>query len=273
MTRLVAAVIALLILLLALYAFAQWQKRVSMFFPERYPIGEWTPRYTVAHTDESFTTSDGVRLHAWLFRAAHADAPVLIWFHGNAGNLTGRAPVAAGLAQHGITSFVFDYRGFGRSDGAPSERALFDDSLAAYDFVKTLFPRNQIILYGESLGGPYAGWVATKRKASCIVIENSFPSLSAMGNAMYHPVPLGYLVAGSLTTARWINQSELPTLVMHGKHDQVIPFELGKELFDTLRVPKEFFVSERAGHSEIPYAEGERYYSAITTFAAKHRGS
>jgi len=261
--------IYLVILLVALFLFAQYVRRTSMFFPEKYPMGRWDANaYAVTPSDEWLTTSDGVRLHGWLFRATSPAAPMIVWFHGNGGNLTDRAPVATEFARRGVSAFVFDWRGFGRSGGAPSEDALYRDAIAAYDFVATKLqvPSEQIVLYGESVGGPYAAYIASKHRAHCVVIENSFPSLSAIGNTLYRPLPLGWFAPRAMRTTRWLNDARLPVLVMHGRHDAVIPFALGQELFDGLHVPKRMFVSEHASHGEIPSMEGNRYYDAVTAF-------
>jgi len=246
------------ILILILYLYAQLVRRTSMFFPLRYPEGDW--KTTAA--DVQFTTSDGVRLHGWLFRAGE---PLLIWFHGNAGNITERAPTATELARRGVSVLLFDWRGYGKSDGSPSESGLFRDAIAAYDFARTQ-TKGDIVPYGESLGGPYAAYVAVHRQVRCVVIENSFSSLAAIGNALYRPFPMGMFVPFALPTTRWLNQAGVPVLVMHGKCDQVIPFEVGMQLYERLRVPKELLVSENAGHCEMANAEPERYYETVTRF-------
>jgi fermentation-respiration switch protein FrsA (DUF1100 family) len=213
-----------------------------------------------------FTTDDEVRLHAWFFRSKDAKAPVMIWFHGNAGNLTDRAEMAAELAQRGVSVFLFDWRGFGKSEGRASESGLFRDALAAHDFVKTLQPAS-IVLYGESIGGPYAAFVARERKGvHAVILENSFPSLLALGNALYKPLPLGWTAPFALRTTKWLNDANVPVLVMHGTRDQVIPYALGRKLFDDLRVPKELLTAD-AGHCEIPLFEAGRYYEAVVRFA------
>lgn len=261
--------IFLLVLVGALYVLAQVLRRTSMFYPSPYPIGNWSAdAYGIRPDDEWFRTRDGVRLHGWLFRAADPQAPLIVWFHGNGGNITDRAPIAVDLARAGASVLLFDYRGYGRSEGTASESALYDDADAAYRLATNELhvPPERIVLYGESLGGPYAAHVVSTEKARCVVIENSFPSLSAMGNAMYHPLPAGIFVPGAMATAKWLNAAKLPVLILHGKRDQVIPFALGQQLFDELRVPKRMFVSERAGHCEIPEVEGGRYVAAVIDF-------
>jgi fermentation-respiration switch protein FrsA (DUF1100 family) len=256
-----AALITAAIVLVVLFLYAQMVRRSSMFFPSKFPEGTWTTTAADVH----FKTSDGVQLHGWLFKSGE---PLLIFFHGNGGNITERAPIATELARRGISVLLFDWRGYGKSEGTPSESGLFLDALAAYDFVHA--DTGNIVLYGESLGGPYAAYVATKRKARCVIIENSFPSLAAIGNALYSPLPLGWFAPFSLTTVRWLNQAGLPVLVMHGKHDQVIPFQLGMQLYEQLHVPKELLVSETAGHCELATAEAQRYYDTIVRFMRRN---
>ncbi|MDQ3280518.1 MAG: lysophospholipase [Acidobacteriota bacterium] len=262
--------IAFAVTIALLFAFANFLRRTGMFFPDRYPSGQWDVRaFSPAPAEHTFQTRDHVTLHGWLFRAANANAPTLIWFHGNAGNLTYRAPMCAELARRGISVFVFDYRGFGRSEGRASESALYTDSLAAYDYVRGLGAKN-IVVYGESIGGPYAAYVAKERKGGvrAAVIENSFPSLKDLGNALYAPLPLGWTAPRAMRTTAWLNQAGVPVLVMHGTADRVIPYSLGKKLFDDLRVPKEMLISN-AGHCEIPALDGRRYYDAVTRFILK----
>ncbi len=275
------------IILLILFLYAQLVRRTSMFIPSTYPVGNWDPSsYSVRPEDVEFQAADGIRLHGWLFRAvepalSRAVEPALsrlepperqlytiVWFHGNAGNITDRAPTAAELARRGASVLLFDWRGYGKSEGSPSESALYRDAVAAYDFARA-HTTGDIVPYGESLGGPYAAYVAAHRRVRCVVIENSTPSLAAIANAIYRPFPMGIFVPFALSTTRWLNQAGAPVLVMHGKRDQVLPFALGKQLYDALRVPKEMLISETAGHCEIATAEPERYYEAVTRFARR----
>ncbi len=263
MTR---VLVFLLVLLVAILAFAQYLRRTGMFFPDKYPTGRWDVHdWLVTPTDHHFEASDGVRLHAWWFRADDPDAPVMIWFHGNAGNLTDRAEMCAELARRGISVFVFDYRGFGKSEGRASEAHIFRDSLAAFDYVRK-HGAKEIALYGESIGGPYAAYVAKERKnVRAVVLENTFPSLKDLGNAIYRPLPLGWTAPFAMRTTAWLNEAGVPVLVMHGERDAVISYALGRKLFDGLRVPKEMLTSH-AGHCEIPLFEADRYYDTVTRF-------
>jgi uncharacterized protein len=274
-----AAITLLLIaavFIVALGFLAQALKRSSMFYPDRYPVGYWNPEsFPVRPRDIEFRASDGVALHGWLVEASTADAPLLIWFHGNGGNLTARADVAAEFALRGISVFLFDYRGYGKSDGRPSENGLYRDSLAAFDVAVTQLQqdRSRIVLYGESLGGPYASYVAAERPgARCVVIENSFPSTASVARTIPGYAPFAFFVGGSLPTTKYLNRAGLPVLIMHGKRDLVIPYRLGFDLYESVDVPKRLFTSEKAGHAEIPYVERDRYYDAVIAFIREPAG-
>lgn len=259
------------VLAVGIYLLGLYMRRTGMFFPDRYPTGRWdTSAWMVVPTEHWFQTSDGVRLHAWFFRAADPAAPVLIWFHGNAGNLTDRAETAVELSRRGVSVFVFDWRGFGRSEGRAKETKLKRDALAAFDHVRAVVaPTSPIILYGESIGGPYAAWVAKERNGiRGVILENSFPSLRDLGNAVFAPLPLGWAAPFALRTRQWLDEAGVPVLVMHGTRDAVIPYRLGVKLYEELRVQKEMFTSH-AGHCEIPLFDAARYYEAVTRFAKR----
>jgi fermentation-respiration switch protein FrsA (DUF1100 family) len=264
---LMRTLLAVAIVIVALVAFARFVRRTGMFFPDRYPTGQWDVHaWPVTPAEHRFASKDGVQLHGWWFHATETAAPVIIWFHGNAGNLTNRAEMAAELARRGVSVFVFDYRGFGRSEGRPSESAIYDDSLAAHDFVRQQTAAG-IVLYGESIGGPYAAYVAKERKpVRAVILENTFPSLRALGNTLYRPLPLGWTAPFAMRTSAWLNTAGVPVLVLHGRRDSVIPYSLGRQLFEELRVPKELLTSETADHSQIPAVDAERYYATVVRF-------
>jgi len=143
-----SALIVAATLVLILFLYAQLIRRTSMFCPSKYPAGEWnTTNLALQPEDVEFKSSDGVRLHGWFFKAGE---PTIIFFHGNAGNITERGPTAAGLAKRGISVFVFDWRGYGKSEGSPSESGLFRDALAAYDYTQAR-TRGDIVAYGAAV--------------------------------------------------------------------------------------------------------------------------
>jgi len=256
------AITAIVIVLIA-YLFARYIRTNNMFFPEKYPEGMWyVARLPIAPQDVSFATRDNVKLHGWLIPSKAANAPLMVFFHGNAGNITERVDVAEELARNGVPVLLFDWRGYGKSEGTPKEEKLYDDAIAAYDFAAKINP--DIVIYGESLGAPFAAYVAKERRARCVIIDSSFPSLLALGNALYPP--LGFFAPRAMRTADWLNDANVPVLVMHSRTDEVIPFKLGMKLFNSLRVPKEMLVADRASHCGIEAAEPQRYLNTILRF-------
>ena len=268
MRFLVTTVIVAGLILLALTLLANALKRQTLFFPARYPDGEWNRALFDPPPREVLIRSGDVKLHGWLFETAIPDAPLLIWHHGNGGNLTYRADPASELARRGISVLLYDYRGYGRSEGRPSETALYRDALAVHDFVTTerISSPERIFSYGESLGGPYAAYVASERPVAGVILENSFYSAGDVGTRVYR-VPIGVLLGNSLPTARYLKKARVPVLVMHGRNDRVIPFGSAKRLYDELPVNKEFWISERADHNELPLEP--EYYSRVTGFVSR----
>jgi fermentation-respiration switch protein FrsA (DUF1100 family) len=259
----------------ALYVLANAMKRNTLFFPDTYPSGIWdVSGLDPKPSDHTITTPDGVKLHAWLFAAADAEAPLMIFFHGNGGNLSHRAGVAEGFARRGLSVLLFDYRGYGKSEGSPSETKLYVDGLAVYDYATQQLnvPAARIALYGESLGGPYAADVAANRAARCVVIESSFHSAASVANAIYR-IPIGIFLGNSLPTARSLNRAKVPVLVMHGDADTVIPFRCGKELYDAIEWPKEMWVVPGSDHNEIPIVGGEAYFERVVGFVRAARAA
>lgn len=248
---------------------ARHVRRHGLFFPQRFPSGNWSiASYSPRPREIAFTAADGTRLSGWLFVASSNPSPFLLWFHGNAGNITERGPVAEELARRGVTVMLFDYRGFGRSGGTPTEQSVYLDAEAAWQYATSELGADpdRMILYGESIGGPYAARVASHHRPCAVVIENSFPSLRSVARVVYPILPISLVAKEGLTTLRWLNEAGAPVLVMHGRRDQVLPLSLGLELYDGLEVPKRLFLSETAGHGEIPWAEGSRYYAELLRF-------
>src|SRR5512142_3318978 len=135
MRGLIAAAATAIIVLIVLFAYAAYLRRNAMFFPERFPLGEWdTTGYAIRPQDVHFTTDDNVRLHGWVIRSRAPNAPLLVWFHGNGGNITERAGIAEELARRGVSVLLFDWRGYGKSEGSPDEAALLHDAAAAWQF-------------------------------------------------------------------------------------------------------------------------------------------
>ena len=270
MTRVLVPIV---ILILLGFGMAEWMRRQSLFYPERHPAGEWDTRsFPLQPEDVTFSSADGTELHGWLFRSASdGDSPLVVFFHGNGGNLTYRAGPAIALAEAGLDVFVFDYRGYGRSRGHPTESSLYDDSLAAWDFMRERH-RGPMLAYGESLGGPYAAFVASRREACAVIADSTFPSIRAVAREVYRPIPVHWLLRPGLQTSRFLQRASVPVLVMHSLDDEVIPFRLGQELHDTIEGPRRMYQARSAQHAAIFWSSPDEYVRTIRDFAEEHCG-
>jgi len=241
-----------------------WLANRSAFFPMQYPAGDWTTQPAVGAQDVWFTTSAGVRIHAWWKPLAGAKA-VTLFLHGNAGNVTHRAAAMLEIAAAGNAVLVPDYRGYGRSDGRPTEQGLYRDADAAYHWLLAQgWTAGQIILHGESLGTSVATELAARRLCAGLVLEAPFPSARAVA-ARVLPV-LGPILVWGFDTGKKIRALRAPLLIIHGTDDEVIDFALGQEVFAAASQPKEFWAVSGAHHNDIAAAAGKAYRERLRTF-------
>jgi uncharacterized protein len=238
----------------------------SMFHPEKYPGGPWHLQEHFGAADVWLMTSDGVRVHGWKLRAQPDAEWVTLYLHGNAGNLAHRTEHMEMIPKAGSDLFMLDYRGYGKSEGRPTEQGIYRDADAAYEYlVEAGYPPKRLVLYGESLGTAAAVDLASRRDCGGIVLEAAFPSAASVAGRV---LPwLGPLAArGRLETAKKLESVKAPVLVIHGTQDQVIDYELGRQVFEAVPGPKQFWSVEGANHSDIPQVAGERYVSRLREF-------
>jgi len=213
--------------------------------------------------ERTITTADGLRLHAWYAGAPGATA-TLVWSHGNGGNIAGRADVFLALAARGVAVLAYDYRGYGRSEGRPSEPGVYLDVEAAYDSLRARgVPARQIVAFGESLGGAVAIRLATARPCAGVAVVSTFTTLRDAGRAHYGP--LAVLAGNRFDSLACVRTLSLPMFVAHGDRDEVVPFVLGERLFAAAREPKRFFRAAGAHHNDVFETPG--LIDAIAAFA------
>src|SRR5262245_15488287 len=206
------------------------------------------------------TTADGVRLHAW-YAPARDGAPTLVWSHGNAGSIAGRAVVLEALAARGLGVLAYDYRGYGRSAGRPSERGVYRDVEAAYDSVAS--PGIRLVAFGESLGGAVSIHLATVRPCAAVVVVSAFTTLRAVARVHYGFA--GLLASRGFNSVGRIADVGVPVLIAHGDRDEIVPFALGEELFAAAREPRRFLRLAGAHHNDV--FESRQLLDAIAEFA------
>jgi len=240
-----------------------------IYFPAPFPEGYYHAVPRGLHIQEHwFTAGDGVRLNGW-FVPNDSGLATLVMSHGNAGNISHRLDLLIRLKKAGFSIFIYDYRGYGKSEGTPTEAGLYRDGLAAYDYAITLpgVDSQRVILFGTSLGSAVAVDVATQRSVSGLVLETPFTSARDMAQALYPFLPTRFLIKSRFDSERKIRSISVPVLVVHGTEDSVVPLALGKKLFEAARTPKEFYEIPGADHNNTFMVGGEEYQRRIRGFA------
>lgn len=264
-------ILSLIIILLLLAFFIRLIENRLVYFPSKYPHGNWHPElWGLRAEDCYFKTSDGLRLHGWFVSNANASS-TLLWCHGNAGNISDRLDNLARLAELPISVFIFDYRGYGRSEGQPDERGVYLDAVAAYDYLisrQDVEPDN-IILFGRSLGGAVAVDLATQRPAAGLILESTFTSAKDMAKSSFGFLPVHLLIKTKFDSAEKIGQLRLPVLFFHGTEDRTVPIRLGKQLFAAAKEPKEFYEIQGADHNNTFVVGGQPYFDKLAEFMGK----
>jgi uncharacterized protein len=228
------------------------------FFPDR-AVGSPPPGIE----ERSITTEDGQRLHAW-YAPGPAEAPTLIWSHGNAGNIGGRAPILVAMARRGLRVLAYDYRGYGRSSGAPNETGVYLDAVAAFDQeIGRGTASRSIVCFGESLGGAVSIALAERRPCAAVAVVSTFTSLADV--ARRHYGPLGALAGHRFDSLARVGRLTMPLLVAHGDQDEIVPFELGEQLFAAAPGPKRFHRVVGAHHNDVLLDPG--LVDAVAAFA------
>lgn len=236
-------------------------------FPAPFPQGDWSPAES-AFEDCWFRSADGLRLHGWLLRH-NQPREVLLLIHGNAGNVTQRARAAQLLSQRCQASvFVFDYRGYGRSEGTPTIPGLLRDARAARAFVaqREEIKEPDVILVGESLGGAIAVDLAAEDGARALVLQSTFASFKEVAAAHYPALLVDALVANRLDSAARIAKYGGPLFQVHGDADRTILLEQGRKLFAAANEPKVFLALPGHDHNDpLP----DQFYGQLQQFLGK----
>ncbi len=218
-------------------------------------------------------TPDSVRVVGWAMRAAGEDTGVwMLVCHGNYQNISfgGRPQFYAWMRDLGINVLAFDYRGFGESDGRPSEQGLYTDAEAAYRWLREVrgVPAERIVLFGHSLGSGVAIELASRVPAAALVVEGAFTSVPDRGRELYPYVPVHLLASERFASIEKVGRLAMPKLFLHSPTDDVIPFAHGERLFAAAAEPKRF-VSVRGGHDNAFREDREAYYGAIRELLAR----
>jgi fermentation-respiration switch protein FrsA (DUF1100 family) len=235
-----------------------------LYFPTRV-LAATPASYGLDAEELALTAEDGVRLHGWWIRGRGERA--VLFFHGNAGNVADRLDRAKILHRRfGLDLFLVDYRGYGKSEGSPSEEGLYRDSRAVHAAALAKgFPSENVLLFGESLGSAVAVNLALERRCGGVVLETPFLSLRAMAREHYPFVPF-LLVRSRFDNEAKISAVAAPKLFLVAERDEIAPPEQGRRLFELAAEPKTLFVIPGAGHNDTYVTGGEAYWSAWERF-------
>lgn len=265
--------IALLLIILLVRLF---EDRL-IFFPNAFEAGSWSTHGMGPGTEDVFlTTSDGAKIHAWWVPVEANEVngegeavPTILYFHGNAGNLTNRVENIIFLMKLPASVLAVDYRRYGKSEGPfPTEEGVYRDARAAYDYLvseKGIKPERLIIL-GQSLGAAVAVNLAAEREAAGLILEAGFPSAPRVAQRSM-PLPgFGYIIRTQFDSASKLKDYRKPVLIAHCTDDPVIPFDLGEELFAAAREPRTFVRYDAACHEPLYIVAPQDYAARLREF-------
>jgi fermentation-respiration switch protein FrsA (DUF1100 family) len=267
MTR--AAIYFPFLLLIVFFGLRQLEFLVT-YHPQRYVAG---PAWTLPANGEDiwFRVATGERVHGWFLRAQTQPAfATILYCHGNGGNLTDVAWVAENLSKRNLDVMIFDYRGYGRSEGSlTDEWGLYADTEAAYDYLRRErgVKAEKLVLYGQSLGTAVAIDVASRQSCGALIVESGLSSASDMGVVAFPWLPrwLHWLGKNRFESARKIPKAKCPVLVAHGTDDDVIPVDQGRKLYEAASGPKELIIVPGGNHF-LMNSGGSKYLDQFTGF-------
>lgn len=236
-----------------------------VFFPQRELVTD-PKAFNLDFESLSIAVTETESVHAWFVTCSgdKSDCPVVLFSHGNAGNISNRLETALFLNGMGADLLMYDYRGYGQSDGKPDEAGCYQDVLACYRWLvdeRNVSPE-RIVIFGRSLGGAVAADLATKVPCRSLIIESSFTSAEAMGKRMFPFMPIRLLLRYKFDALAKIPAIQCPVLICHSPDDEIVPFQMGRQIFDAAPQPRRF-VTLSGGHNERGYFDDSLYREAV----------
>jgi len=257
---------------ISIVLWTQLEKRFVFF-----PVAEllYTPNdVNLEYEDVRIQTSDGLALQGWFISGKAETGPNVtwLWFHGNGGNIGHRIGELA-LAHHRTEAniFIFDYRGYGESEGAPSEKGTYLDSRAVMEYLSSRsdVDSGRIVYLGHSLGAAVAVELALTQPPMAMVLVSPFASVHDMANLTLPFSPIGWLLRNHYDSISRIQQLDVPVLVLHGDQDETVPINQGRKLYRAANQPKRFQVLEGAAHNNTFEVAPVQYWGTIEAFLAE----
>ena len=236
--------------ILVLAIFENW----LVYFPTS--AQDWTPPPSAEIKDIELTSADGTRIHAWWWPVAGSNGAIL-YCHGNAGNLSSRGPTLKKIRDAlGESVLIFDYPGYGKSGGKPSEKGCYQAADAAYDWLlKQKIDPEKVVIYGGSLGGGVAVDLASRKKHRALVLTKTFTSLPDVAQHLHPWLPVRWIMRNRFDNLGKIGGITSPVFIVHGTADSLVPFEQGQRLFAAANEPKQFMQVNGGDHNDPLPAE------------------
>jgi fermentation-respiration switch protein FrsA (DUF1100 family) len=253
-----------LLLVLMLYLF-QGRMVFLSDFPNRALIAS-PGDFGLDYEDVSLTTSDNERLHGWYIPAVNPRG-VLLFFHGNAGNISHRLDSIKIFHELGLDTLIIDYRGYGQSTGKASEQGTYLDAQAAWDYLVNSrgIPADRIIVFGRSLGGAIGAWLGVQNTPAAVIIESSFSSGVDMARRLYPFLPARLITRLQYPVVDYAGQLKCPVLVVHSRHDEIIPFSMGQAIYAAVKQHKELLEIRGDHNNGFLISQGD-YVAALKDF-------
>lgn len=235
-----------------------------IYFPSR-SIDVTPQQVNLSYEDVWLQTQDGDRIHGWYVPKNKARLTVLM-LHGNGGNISHRLQTLTMLNTIGVNTLIIDYRGYGHSEGKPSEQATYLDAMAAWEYLTQKQTRpDSIVIFGRSLGGAIAVWLANEVRPRGLILESTFTSIVDMAQHHYPFLPVRYISTFSYDSMAIADNIPGPTFVLHSRADEIVPFDLGMKLYKALS-GKKYFLEIQGGHNEGVYLSGNTYVNGLKKF-------
>ncbi|MFO1489905.1 MAG: alpha/beta fold hydrolase [Kiritimatiellia bacterium] len=248
-------------------AAAWWIERKLIYKPARYVL-QTPANADVEHEEVTFHSADGAMLNGWWIPRAGARGTIL-YCHGNKGSMGDRVWIARDLSRLPFNVFMFDYRGYGLSDGIPTVHGTRRDVIAAWDHVRSRHGDGDnppVALYGSSLGAAIAAQLLPERPVRCLILEGGFTSTLEMGRRFYPWILPRITCVNRYDTLSLLREFDRPLLVSHSREDAVIPFDMGRALFDASPSPKKQFFELSGVHGEFPWRRSPGYWETVAAF-------
>ncbi len=248
--RIILAAAAFIVIFYAVIAAKKFLNQSKyIYFPSR-DMGPTPQDIGLDYEDLFFYTEDHIKINGW-FVPARKKRPTLLFLHGNGGNISHRLELIQLLHHEGLPVLIIDYRGYGKSQGQPTERGTYLDAQAAMDYLeyqKGILPQD-VVVYGRSLGGPIAARLAAAKNPAGLILDSTFTSIKDLGAELYPLLPVRRFLRFSYDTVHFIAKVQCPLLIIHSREDKYVPYHHAQDLYAKAKTQKDL-LTIKGGHND-----------------------